>query len=236
MFDIYDNNWHFINSEIMKELENIYNQINNEKGFFPSEENVLRFLKFDFNKLKYIIVGMEPYPSSFCIDDEKKTFYPEATGRSFEVASINSWQQKFKQSSLRNILKTIYFNETGEIKKLEEIRQEIENGDFKILQPHQWFDSLEEQGVLFLNATLTVEPNNVGTHTKLWNNFMEELIKHINEDSSAKWLLWGNDAKNRVYDLVSHDNCILSCHPRLANFVYDNCFQYAKDIDWKGRI
>lgn len=233
MFKIYDNNWNFITSEREHELEKIYDAVRNSCEFFPIEDNVLRFLKADFNNLKYIIVGMEPYPSSF---EKEGIIIPEATGRSFEVASINSWQDKFKQSSLRNILKTIYFNDTGTIKSLSEIREEITSGDFKILKPHEWYDDLENQGVLFLNASLTVEANNVGSHTKLWDDFMKSLIEYIDKNSSAKWLLWGNDAKNRVYDLVNHENCILSCHPRLAKFVEENCFQYTKDINWKGCV
>lgn len=230
MFKIPENNWNFINEERIKELEKIYENIDD---FFPREDKVLRFLESDFNNLKYIIVGMEPYPSSYNIGT---TVVPEATGRSFEVSSMSTktWASKFKQSSLRNILKTIYYNEKGEIKKLDDIRNEIENGKFKISNPAKWFDEMEEQGVLFLNASLTVEPYNVGSHTKLWNDFMTNLIKHIDKNSNAKWILWGNDAKLRVYDLVDKNKCILSCHPRLPQFVDENCFQYTKDVNWMG--
>lgn len=231
MFKIPENNWNFINEKRISELKKIHESISD---FFPRKDKVLRFLESDFNNLKYIIVGMEPYPSSYEIDG---TVIPEATGRSFEVSSMQNktWASKFKQSSLRNILKTIYYNETGKIIKLDEIRKEIENDMFKILDPTAWFDEMEKQGVLFLNASLTVEPYNVGSHTNLWNDFMTNLIEYINKNSNAKWMLWGNDAKARVYDLVDKDKCILSCHPRLAKFVDENCFQYAKDINWTGK-
>ena len=95
----------FFTNDIENELENIEKQIGD--NYFPSKENILRFMQLDLNKVKYIIVGMEPYPSSYI---ENNQVIPEATGRSFEVSSVKSWNQKFKQSSLRNILKTIYFN------------------------------------------------------------------------------------------------------------------------------
>lgn len=230
MFYIPENNWNFINEKRIKQLEQIYDKID---SFYPTEKNVLRFLENDFNNIQYIIVGMDPYPSSF-IKEGVET--PQATGRSFEVASISSWNEKFKQSSLRNILKTIYLNETGQKKSLEEIREEIKSGTFRILSPHEWYDNLEKQGVIFLNATLTVEPGKPNSHVSLWDAFMEDLIVHIDSNSDAKWLLWGNDAKKRVFDLVREDQCILSCHPRLAQFVDENCFAKTHNIDWKGCV
>jgi len=232
MFMIPDNNWDFINKEKNKELLKIYDAIKND-GFFPHEDNVLRFLKMDFNNIKYVIMGMEPYPSSYTVNN---ILFPEATGRSFEVSSMinKTWQDKFKQSSLRNILKTIYYNEEGVIIPLDSIRKKIANKEFIIAAPSEWFNSLEKQGVLFLNATLTVKPGVVASQTIYWKSFMQDLIIHINEKSDAKWFLWGNDAKNAVLPYVDEKKCIITCHPRLAQFVDENCFQYAKDIDWKG--
>lgn len=228
MFYIPENNWGFIDEEKIMQLEKIYNSI---ESFYPKEENVLRFLNTDFANIKYIIVGMDPYPSSY---EENGNVFSQATGRSFEVASINSWNEKFKQSSLRNILKTIYYNDTGTIKSIEKIREEIISKKFNILQPHEWYDNLEKQGVVFLNATLTVEPGNPNSHVKLWDEFMHDLITYIDKNSNAKWLLWGNDAKNRVFELVRKEQCILSCHPRLAQFVEENCFGKTDGINWKG--
>ncbi len=228
---IYDvhNSWKgFFTNEIIQELNDIENKIGD--NYFPQKENVLRFAQTDLNKIKCVIVGMEPYPSSFKINGK---IVPEATGRSFEVNSLRdkTWCQKFKQSSLRNILKAVYFNETSKIKSLDEIRTEIENNTFKISQPGEWFDNLEKQGVLFLNATLTVIPNSVDTHTKIWEEFMNKLIPYIDK-KNVKWLLWGNKARERVLPFINSDNAICSCHPRLAEFVNDNPFKYVKDIKW----
>ncbi len=233
MLENINDSWNvFFTEDIKRELLSIETKIGND--YFPRKENVLRFAKTNYNNLKCVIVGMEPYPSSFVVNGE---IIPEATGRSFEVRSLfdKTWSYKFKQSSLRNMLKTVYYNETGIIKSLDEIRNEIMNGSFEILQPLDWFDSLEAQGVLFLNATLTVKPGVVDTHTKIWESFMNKLIPFIDKQN-VKWLLWGNKAQDRVLPFVNSDNAICSCHPRLAEFVKENPFGKIKDISWTGII
>jgi len=226
MFAIPENNWNFINGDRMVELEKIHCTIG---SYFPENRNVLRFLNADFNNLKYIIVGMEPYPTSFEKDGIE---VPEATGRSFEVASLSSWKQKFKQSSLRNILKTVYFNYIGEIRSTEDIRKEIADESFPMKQPKDWFDSMEKQGVLFLNATLTVEPYNVDSHTKLWSDFMTALILHIEKNQDVEWFLWGSKAQQMIAPHVRKS--IQTVHPRISEFVYQNCFESKDKVDWRG--
>lgn len=221
----------FFTEDIQAEYQKIKETIKKD-GFFPAEENILRFMETDLNNIKVVIVGMEPYPSYYMENGEMK---PEATGRSFEVASVKNWSQKFKQSSLRNILKTIYLNTNGKNASMEQIRKEISNGNFPMLQPKEWFDDLEKQGVLFLNATLTVIPEKVDTHTKLWENFMNSLISYIEENAEVKWFLWGSKAQDRILPLVKREHCILTKHPRLPEFVTENCFKEETRIIWTGR-
>lgn len=226
--------WHsswnaFMTDSIIEELKEIESKIG--KNIYPEEKNVLRFLNNDLNNVKCIIVGMDPYPSSFSINGKE---IPIATGRSFEVQNIENWQQKFKQSSLRNILKTIYYNKTGQKKSMEELRDMIEKKEFCIKQPKDWFDSLENQGVLFLNASLTVEPGKPDSHRKIWDKFMTKLIKYISQNKNIKWLLWGDKAKTRVLPIIDESTAIISQHPRLDGFVKENCFKEIKEINWYG--
>ena len=220
----------FITENIKSELDNISASIND---YYPEDENVLRFMNNDLSSIKYIIVGMEPYCTEF---EKNGVVYPEATGRSFEVRSLRdkSWNDKFRQSSLRNIIKTIYYNETGKLISMEELREKINNGEFKIAAPGIWFDNLEKQGVLFLNATLTVKPHQVDSHTKFWTSFMNELIIYISKVSSPVWLLWGNKAIERVSPLISDEFIIKASHPRVNAFCFENCFKETIGIDWTG--
>lgn len=226
--------WHsswneFMNEETIQILNNIEKQIQNTT-YYPNKDKVLRFLNTDLNNIKYIIMGMEPYPSFNPVDN-----CPQATGRSFEVSEIigKDWNYKIKQSSLRNILKALYYNETNNKESLEKIREDINNKNFIIANPSDWFNLMEEQGVLFLNSTLTVEANNVGSHKKYWDLFREKLINFLKE-KDIKWMLWGNNAQQEVGQYLPEDKMLKAPHPRLDGFVKLNTFQYAKDINWKG--
>ena len=199
--------------------------------FFPRADRVLRFAQVDPTALRCVIVGMDPYPSHTVSADGETV--PEATGRSFEVASVTDWGGKYRQASLRNILKSIYYLERGEVPTMETLREELGSGSFPILPPRQWWDSLERQGVLFLNASLTVVPDRPGTHSDLWDAFMTDLMSFIAQKApNAVWLLWGAVAQNRVPPDVTNKIC--SQHPRLPGFVTECPFASLPDIRWLG--
>lgn len=213
--------------------------------YFPCYENIFRFANFDINNIKYVVLGMDPYPSYYI---ENGLIKPVATGRSFEVANISSWKQKTKQASFNNILKSIYYNITNKVDDIETIRNKlIEDNDFNEIFPRimdksenkmlfanpcRWFDNMENKGVMWLNATLTVKPNNPDSHTAYWKNFMDELICYIIENNkNIKWLIFGNKAKERVEKFVDKKNMYITCHPacRFNNtFIKDNIFKYIK--------
>ncbi len=219
----YHPNWGpFIHSaDIQKEIQKIEKFLETEE-YFPSEDNVLRFLRQNPVKTKAVIVGMEPYPSSFT---ENGVAVPEATGRSFEVASIREWTDKFKQASLRNILKAIYLADTGKAVSMDELRKKIADGSFPISKPERWFDNLEEQGVIFLNATLTVRQYEVDTHTDKWETFIDCLIRYIESvNPDVIWCLLGTKARDRFLPRVREENAVVTCHPRLNAFVQTDLF------------
>lgn len=219
----------FSDDNVLNVLRDIEHAIGND--YYPEHDQVLRFAQNDLSNVKHIIVGMDPYPSW-----NNEMNCPQATGRSFEVSELigKGWDYKIKQSSLRNILKAVHFNQTRRKTSLQDIRKEIEDGSFAIAAPTKWFDSLEQQGVLFLNSTLTVKPDNPGSHRTLWQPFRELLIPYLS-NRNITWHLWGNDAQKEYGNLLSNNEKILSsCHPRLANFVEENTFSKAPDIDWCG--
>lgn len=73
-----------------------------------------------------------------------------------------------------------------------------------------------EQGVLLLNAVLTVEKSNAGSHAKKgWETFTDNVIKHLNDTQSGIiFLLWGSYAhkKGSLIDMNKH-RVLKSTHP-----------------------
>ncbi|WP_406683592.1 uracil-DNA glycosylase [Seonamhaeicola sp. MEBiC1930] len=72
------------------------------------------------------------------------------------------------------------------------------------------------QGVLLLNATLTVRANNAGSHQKKgWETFTDAVIKKVsNERKDVIFLLWGGFAKKKakLIDKSKH-HILTSGHP-----------------------
>ena len=55
------------------------------------------------------------------------------------------------------------------------------------------------QGVLLLNATLTVEEHRANSHQKIgWQTFTDNIIKKVNEKQTpVVFILWGRNARNK---------------------------------------
>lgn len=73
-----------------------------------------------------------------------------------------------------------------------------------------------EQGVLLLNAVLTVRANQAASHSKIgWQNFTDTVIKRLNErDDPVVFILWGNYARNKKELITNKIHYIIeSAHP-----------------------
>ncbi len=119
--------------------------------------------------------------------------YNEANGLAFSVnEGINI------PPSLKNILKEV---------KSDIGKTSINNGDLSI-----W----ATQGVFLLNSILTVVENKPLSHKGIgWEDFTNEVIKIISKNASnIVFLLWGNNAKNKIKFIDKQKNRILiSGHP-----------------------
>ncbi len=231
-YDLFpDNNWELpenINILGIRAYEKIKDT---GSDIFPEKHNIFRFLNTDFENIKYVIVGMDPYASVWKSFDHVQ--HPIATGRSFEVSNMTSWTQKVPQASIRNILCALYYAKKGYAAPISVIREEIEDGAFKILPPKEWFIHMEKQGVVFLNASLTVLYKNPGSHKKYWDDYMTALSSYIVKRKNPVWLLWGNDALKRFEGIVPDNRIRRSCHPRLQGFIKENPFA-GLDINLTG--
>lgn len=228
---IRNDGWQGFINENKALLDRIHERINTPRqdGFppyFPGEEDVMRFTAIAPDKVSGIVIGMDPYPSWTVSGGE---IIPEATGRSFEVRSVTSWHQKFRQSSLRNILKAVYSEiewDTGA--SLSTIRADLGAGNVSIPEPPELFNRLEARGVMFLNAALTVRPDEPGSHMDIWAPFMERLMLYLADSSpQAVWMLFGNNAQNLVMPILKgkHVDVVKTCHPRLTGFIKDRPFR-----------
>ena len=222
----------FLTDEIINELNNIETKIGSNIN--PAHDNVLRFMKNNLNDIKVVILGQDPYPEK-----------GRATGRAFEVGDLQSWNQKFKQVSLKNIIRLIYKNYNGinkysDIKKFSEIQTEIKEGRFSILPPDKIFKSWEKQGVLLLNTYLSVEAGITGSHISIWKKLSEELLKFISEENrNINWFLWGRMAEDKK-QFVKYGKHYISRHPMMCSesykddFLKSDCFKDTMDIiNWK---
>ena len=73
-----------------------------------------------------------------------------------------------------------------------------------------------QQGVLLLNATLTVRAHQAGSHqNKGWEQFTDRVIQLISEEKNdVVFLLWGGYAKRKGAKINTSKHCVLnSGHP-----------------------
>ncbi|GET31664.1 uracil-DNA glycosylase [Prolixibacter bellariivorans] len=222
----------FLNHEIITILENIEEQISSSH-YTPAREKVLRFLTLPLNEMKVIILGQDPYPQEGV-----------ATGRAFEVGTLKSWSEPFRNVSLKNILRLLYKTCNGHVVKFNELKEQI-GQDFQILPPGELFKHWEKQGVLLLNTAFTCEVGKPGSHSAYWQPFTERLLKFLAaEQPSASWFIWGNHAEKAVSGLdlkyAYHTQHPMMCYDkpgRTSDFLFGKVNPFAalkNEIDWTG--
>lgn len=105
-----------------------------------------------------------------------------------------------------------------------------------------------KQGVLLLNATLTVRANQPGSHqNKGWENFTDYVIKRLSDEKTGLvFLLWGKFAQSKEKLIDASRHFILkAAHPSpLAGGAFFGCRHFSKtneilrqsgqeEIDWR---
>jgi uracil-DNA glycosylase len=131
---------------------------------------------------------------------------------------------------------------------LRNIFKELKNDLGKEIPLSGNLTSWAKQGVLLLNATLTVRANQAGSHqNKGWEQFTDAVIHKINEQKEhIVFILWGNYAISKAKFIDQNKHLVLSsAHPsplsasrgffgnkhfsRANEFLVKNGF---KKIDW----
>lgn len=150
--------------------------------FPPGNEIFRAFDKCNFDQVKVVIIGQDPYHGS-----------GQANGLCFSVR---------EGVRVPPSLVNIYKERKNDLGKPIPVSGELE--------------SWAKQGVLLLNATLTVRASSPGSHQKKgWEEFTDAVIQKISsEKENVVFILWGAYAqkKGEVIDRSKH-HIITSPHP-----------------------
>lgn len=193
----YDISWHIMFSLIMnnpkfkKTVEKLKSAVKECEYIYPKPKYLLRaFQLTPADNIKVVILGQDPYINHYYHGDR---YSPEAIGMSFSVPD---------DCKIPPSLVNVFKNQ----KKFGHISKEPDNGNL-------WFWAI--QGVLMLNASLTVERKKPKSHTKIWEWMTNEIIEYISDNfDDIVFMLWGGDAfkKLSLIDLEKH-KVIISSHP-----------------------
>lgn len=102
-------------------------------------------------------------------------------------------------------------------RSLSNIYKELafEYPDF-VIPEHGYLEKWATQGVLMINAVLSVEAAKAGSHSKLgWEEFTNKVIAKISaEKKGVVFLLWGKFAESKAYLIDTNNHYILTTsHP-----------------------
>lgn len=163
--------------------------------FFPLPKLIFNALNLcPWDQVKVVIIGQDPYHSTEVVGNQE---VPHAHGLSFSIPRKN----KKIPPSLQNIYK--------------ELVTDLGVGNFKI-PSHGNLESWATQGVLMLNATMTVQAHQSNSHSKIgWQDFTDQIIKSVSDHKeNIVFILWGKFAqsKEELIDASKH-LVIKSAHP-----------------------
>jgi uracil-DNA glycosylase len=188
-------------------IEFVRNEYRTQVVYPPAREIFRAFDCCDFDQVKVVIIGQDPYHGP-----------GQANGLCFSVRPDVKMPP-----SLVNIFK------------------EIQSDLGKPFPPNGDLERWAKQGVLLLNATLTVKASSPGSHqNKGWETFTDAVIREISEDkTNIVFLLWGSYAqkKGEVIDRSKH---LVLASPHPSPFSADRGFfgnkHFSKTNDYlKGK-
>ena len=160
-----------IESDYFTKLSQYLKTRRSESTVYPySEETFEAFKLTPFDKVRVVIIGMDPYPNEYKEE-------PVACGLAFAPRYAACMPPSLKQ---------IYFC----------IKERIYANDLNFPDTDMNLYEWAEKGVFLLNAALTVEKNKAGSHLSYWKPFTEAVIKAISDNSSGViFCFWGKDAQ-----------------------------------------
>lgn len=170
---------------------------------YPKMHDIFNALKASsFKDTKVVILGQDPYHEE-----------GQAHGLAFSVQKGTRWPP-----SLINIFKELEI-ETGIKIFTEENRKKFSGKDRSHngkVSTKGCLSKWASQGVLLLNATLTVRGKQAGSHRgRGWERLTDSIIEHLNmKDSPTVFILWGRNARDKKTLITSKKHLIIEgAHP-----------------------
>lgn len=159
----------------------------------PSIKNIFKPYYINPNKVKLMIIGMDPYPQM--VDGFKV-----ANGIPFDV-NINLKNTGYIPKSLENFLNELKYD------------LDIDTSNFS-------FDNLISQNIFIVNYAHTVNigsaVNNSSSHMEIWGDYTKLLVEYIIENNKDIVIcILGSSVyynlRNEVY--ILKDRCVFTAHP-----------------------
>ena len=115
---------------------------------------------------------------------------------------------------------------------LKNIFKEIETDLGVRMSGHPNLESWARQGVLLLNAVLTVRAAEAASHSRIgWQEFTDSVIKYISDNcEGVVFMLWGNFARGKSELIDRSKHCVLeAAHPSpLARGAFFGCRHFSQ--------
>ena len=157
---------------------------------WPRGDNIFKaFRRVGPNDVRVVIFGNEPY-SKAC----------RSTGRAFEQGDISSFNGKDITDSLRGLILAVLMTRCsgGALDGLA--------GCGELGSQSELFDSWENQGVMWLNTSLTYScEDHSRRHRKLWRPLLEKIIEIlVAQDRPVIFVTWGGAATKMIKKILSN--------------------------------
>lgn len=119
---------------------------------------------------------------------------------------------------------------------LKNIFKEIESDMGVRMSGYPNLENWARQGVLLLNAVLTVRSGEAASHSKIgWEQFTDAVITYISDNcEGVVFMLWGNFARGKRDLIDASRHCVLeAAHPSpLARGAFFGCRHFSRANSW----
>ena len=206
-----------------RELEKFVAAEQQAYDIYPPAADIFAALKFTpYKNVNVLLLGQDPYPGV-----DRKTKLIQAHGLSFSVRPGVR-----PPASLVNMYKELQTDVKG----------------FR-MPNNGYLEPWARQGVLLLNAVLTVRAGQPNSHKgRGWETFTDTIIRKVNDKTSpVVFVLWGAYAQKKISLITNQQHTIVKCahpSPLSARHGFFGCKPFSKinralraagkaQIDWQ---